>query len=76
MDGANLFLVVLSNGSRGSRHKLEYRKFHIKSKKKSFFEGDTALEQAAQGGNGISFSGGTQSHPGRSPVQPNLGSLL
>jgi len=36
-------------------------------------EGDGALEQAAQGGCGVSFSGDTQDPPGHSPVQPSLG---
>ena len=36
-------------------------------------EGDGALEQAAQGGCGVSFSGDIQTPPGWSPVQPALG---
>jgi len=36
-------------------------------------EGDGALAQAAQGGCGVSFSGGIQDPPGCSPVQPALG---
>jgi len=34
-----------------------------------------ALEQAAQGGCGFSFSGGIQDPPGHLPVQPAVGQL-
>ena len=36
-------------------------------------EGDGALEQAAQGGCGVSFSGDIQDPPGQVPMQPALG---
>jgi len=36
---------------------------------------DTALEQAAQGSCGVSFSADIQDPPGRGPVQPALGDL-
>jgi len=42
-------------------------------KKLLYSEGDGALEQAARGGCGVSFSGDIQDQPGRSPVQPAVG---
>jgi len=36
-------------------------------------EGDGALEQTAQGGGAVSFSGDIQDPPGQGPVQPAVG---
>jgi len=55
-DRARLFLVVPSDRKNGNRHKLKHTKFQLKEELLSF-EDDRALEQAAQGGCGVSFSG-------------------
>jgi len=36
-------------------------------------EGDGTLEQAAQGGFGVSFAGDIQDLPGQAPLQPAVG---
>jgi len=41
-----------------------------------YCDGDGALEQAAQSGCGLSFSGGIQDLLGQFPVQPTVGKLL
>ena len=50
---------------------LEHRATHKEELLPS--EGDGALEQAAQGGGGVSFSGDIQAPPAQGPVQPAVG---
>ena len=55
---------------------LEIRQFRSPSEHEEELlpsEGDGALEQAAQGGCGLFFSGDIQDLPGQGPVQPAVG---
>ncbi|GAB0207908.1 mitochondrial enolase superfamily member 1 [Grus japonensis] len=69
-DEARLFSVESQQQDKG--HNLEHKKFHLEEKL-LHFEGDRALEQVAQRGCGVSFSGDIQNPPGCNPVQPALG---
>jgi len=73
-DGARLFSVVPSDMTSVNWHKLKHRKFHLTMRKNFFpLRGDGAVEQAAQGGGGVSFSGDIQDLPGQGPLQPTVG---
>jgi len=79
---ANLFSVVCGDRTRGNSHKLKqtamnWTEFlHQYVKELLHSEGDRALEQAARGGCGVSFSGDIQDPPGHLPVQHVVGGLL
>lgn len=47
--------------TKGNRYEVKHRKFHL-NMRKSFFEDDRALEEAAWRDCGVSFSGGIKSH--------------
>ena len=53
----------------------EHRRISLQSSEEELLpsEGDGALEQVAQGGCGVSFSGDIQDPPGQAPLQPIVG---
>ena len=67
MGPGSIFLVALSDRTRGNKFTLEQRKFHW-NMRKNFTLRVTALEQAAKGGCGVSFSVDVQNLPGYFPV--------
>ena len=73
-DRARLFPVVPSDRTRGDGHKLKPQEVPSEHEEELLpSEGDGALEQAAQGGCGVSFSGDIQDPAVQGPVQPAVG---
>ena len=73
-DGSRLFLVVPSRQDKGQWAQTEAQEVPSEHEEELLpSEGDGALEQAAQGGCGVSFSGDIQDPPGEGPVQPAVG---
>ena len=72
-DGAKLFSVVPRDRTRGNGHKQAQEVPSEHEEELLPSEGDRALEQAAQRGCGVSFSGDIQDPPGQGPVQPTVG---
>ena len=72
---ARLFSVVSSDRRRGNGHKMECKIPYEHERKNLYYEGDRALEQAAQRGCAVCFSGDSQDLPGCFPAQSTVGNL-
>ena len=73
-DGAKLFFSGAQWQGKGQRAQIEAQEVPSEHEEELLHsEGDGALEQAAQGDCGVSFSGDIQNPPGCGPVQPAVG---
>ena len=72
-DGARLCSVVTSKQDKGQQTQTEAQEVLSEDEEELLpSEGDRALEQAAQGGCGVSFSGDIPDPPGQGPLQPTV----
>lgn len=65
-----LFALVPSDTTKGKGHKMDHQQFQLNLRRNFFyFEGERALDHAAQGDCVVSFSGKIQILPGCNLVQ-------
>jgi len=76
MNGAKLFSVMCSDGTRGNEQKLQHRKFHKSMRKNCFIVIVTEHWNRLSRGCRVPFSEDTQDPPGRLAMQSTLGNLL
>ena len=72
--GARLLLVLVGGRTRGNGHKTGAQEVPYKHEEKlTHLDGARAVEQAAQRGCAVYFSGGIQNPPGCFPVKDTVG---
>jgi len=76
-DRARPLSLVLSDRTRGNRHKPKHRRLPLNIRKHLLYcEGDQAMSKAAQRGCEVSIPGDTQNPSGQGLGQPALGGPL